>query len=129
MPARPVAPVAPDQRPIAVLVNGKAVKFDVAPVLDGSFVFVPLRGVFEKMKAQVSYNPVTHLVTARRGQTTVEVRVGDKLAHVNGETVFMLVPATSVGSRTLVPLRFVSEALGAEVEWSRTSRTVSIVAR
>lgn len=124
----PTAPVAPTigQAQIRVLVNGKPVRFDVPPMLGGGGVYVPLRGVFEEIGATVDFDRASGQVTARRGKTVVDLKVGSKLAHIDGETAFMLQPALYKGGRTLVPLRFVSQALGATVDWNPVRREVEI---
>jgi len=137
-PARPKAPKAPStpkaptipsgKGEITVRVDGTPIKFDVPPQMSGGTVFVPLRGVFEKMGARVDFNKATGVVKAWRKQTTVELKVGDRLSKVNGNTVFMLQPAFSKDGRTLVPLRFLGESLGAQVAWDPMHRIVQISA-
>lgn len=124
-PAMP-APPSIGGSTIRVIVNGTPVRFDVSPVVREGVVFVPLRGVFEEMGATVSFSKHSGQVTAERGSTVVELRVGHKMAQVNGETLFMFQPAIEMGGRTLVPLRFLSEALGANVEWNPVRREVEI---
>lgn len=124
-PQMPTLPVMPGGQ-IGVFVDGSAVKFDVPPQMLSGWVFVPLRGVFEKMGAKVAFDKSSGLVSADKGRTHVELRVGNKLAKVNDDTVFMVQPALAVQGRTLVPLRFLSEALGAEVDWNGGRRMVLI---
>lgn len=114
------------QAEIRVLVNGSEVRFDVPPMMGEGGVYVPLRGVFEKMGATVDYRQSTGQITAQRGETVVLLTVGSKLARIGGETAVMLQPAVASGGRTLVPLRFVSQALGAAVEWNPARREVEI---
>ena len=89
-------------------------------------VLVPLRGVFEKLGASVAYDGATKTILAIKGSTSVTLQIGASSAQVNGQTRALTLPAQSVNGTTLVPLRFVSEALGAEVKWSAASRTVVI---
>lgn len=111
---------------IAVVVNGSTVNFDVPPQMYSGFVFVPLRGVFEKMGAKVAYDKSSGVISADGQGRHVELRVGNKMARVDDETLFMLQPALSLHGRTLVPLRFLSEVLGASVEWDGGQRVVRI---
>ncbi len=127
IPALPTIGV-PGTAPIEVVVNGATVRFDVPPMMYDGGVYVPLRGVFEKIGARVDFQPSTGLVTATRGATTVELTVGNTLAKVNGQTTVMLTPAVEVHGRTLVPLRFLGEALGASVDWNPVTHEVSITA-
>lgn len=109
-----------------VVVDGQLMRFDQPPVVAGGRVLVPLRGVFEHLGATVLWNPATNVVTAQRGDTQVQLVIGGRQATVNGRVVLLDVPATIVGGRTLVPLRFVSEAMGAQVDWDNATRVVTI---
>jgi hypothetical protein len=109
-----------------VVVNGQLMVFDQPPVVAGGRMLVPLRGVFEHLGATVLWNPATNVVTAQRGDTQVQLVIGGRQASVNGRVVLLDVPATIVRGRTLVPLRFVSEAMGAYVDWDNATRVVTI---
>ncbi len=122
----PSARVAVGQPPVKVLVDGQFVAFDQPPIISGSRVLVPLRGVFEKMGAIVAWDGTTQTVIAVRGDTTVRLQIGQRIAYVNDQTLQLDVPAMLVNSRTLVPLRFISESLGAKVDWQDASRTVFV---
>lgn len=113
--------------PIHVIVNGAPVTFtDQQPTSVNNHVLVPLRGVLEAMGAHVQWNPANQAVTASRGATTVQLAVGSLDASVNGSPITMEVPAQMIGGRVMVPLRFVSEALGADVHWTDYSQTATI---
>ncbi|MBC7807595.1 MAG: copper amine oxidase N-terminal domain-containing protein [Akkermansiaceae bacterium] len=112
---------------INVTVDGDIVAFGAQkPVQQFGNVLVPLRGVFERLGATVAYDGGTKSILAVRGATTVQLKLGDAQAQVNGATRTLAVPAQAVNGTTLVPLRFVSEALGAAVKWQAASRTVII---
>ncbi|HEX8832955.1 MAG TPA: stalk domain-containing protein, partial [Abditibacteriaceae bacterium] len=123
------APVFAQSGGIAVLLNDAPINFGgVSPTQIGGRVLVPLRGVFEALGARVDYDPSTMTVFAVRGETQMQLRIGSTQASVNGQTRVLDIPAQTRLGRTLVPLRFVSEALGAEVRWNEGLRTVTIVA-
>jgi len=111
---------------VRVLVDGDEVAFDQPPIIMGSRVLVPLRGIFEKMGATVDWTASTRTVEAARGNTLVVLKIGSRIARVNDRPVTLDVPAMVVRSRTLVPLRFISESLGGRVEWREEARTVLI---
>jgi iron complex transport system substrate-binding protein len=113
-------------RNVTVVVNGETVGLDVPPVMRHGWIFVPLRGIFEKMGASVVFNRATRTVFARKGGQTVELKVGQEKARINGRNYLMIVPAIEISGRTLVPLRFVGEALGASVNWDSTTATVEV---
>jgi hypothetical protein len=56
----------------------------------------------------------------------VNMQIGNKTAYVNGLPVSLDVPPQIINGRTLVPIRFVSENLGAEVNWDGNTKTVTI---
>lgn len=113
--------------PIAVTVNGQPISFTGTPPaqVQGS-VLVPLRGVFEALRASVNYNPATRVINAQKGTTNVLLALGSTTATVNGQAQTLSQPAQTVGGTTLVPLRFVAQALGASVQWHEATSTVEI---
>ena len=112
---------------ISVTVDGEVVSFvGQSPIEQNGSVLVPLRGVFEKLGASVAYNGATKTILAVKGATSVSLQIGSTGASVNGVAKTLTSPAQAINGTTLVPLRFVSEALGAAVKWSGPSRTVII---
>jgi len=110
-----------------VTFNGHPVMFDVEPVNVNNRVFVPFRAIFEKMGADVQWDESTRTVTATRGNTTVQLVIGSTTARVNGQARTLDAAPFIQNGRTLVPLRFVSEAFGAEVEYDPATTAISIV--
>ncbi len=114
-------------KPINVVLNEKNVNFpDVEPVLVNNRVYVPLRGVLEKMGANVRWNAQNRTVLATQGSRQVRLPVGGP-ATVNGRRVALDAPAMLIGGRTMVPLRFMAEAFGAQVSWNEDERQVNIL--
>jgi hypothetical protein len=111
---------------IRVLINNREISFDQPPVVINDNVLVPMRGVFEELGADVKWKASTQTITARKDATEIIIQIGSTFASVNGKTQQLSSPATMIGGRTLVPLRFISEALGAQVQWQAASRTVMI---
>lgn len=112
---------------ILVLLNGQAISFqETQPVKERGVVLVPARGVFQAMGARVHYNPVTREITAKKGETTIEMGVGRANAWVNGEPVQLPRPVRVHNGAILIPTRFVSEAFGARVVWDPARNYVVI---
>lgn len=112
---------------ISVIVNGEAVAFSgVGPQEINGRVLVPLRAIMEKLGAYVGYDVATRTVTANKSGIDLMLRLGDQDATLNGRTVHLDVPAQEIRGNTMVPLRFVGEALGANVTWDAPSATVNI---
>ncbi len=117
---------AAGQGAIRVVVNGEELAFDVPPVEVGGRLLVPLRGVFERLGATVVWEPATQRITASTATRRVELVMGRREAAVDGRMVILDTPPMTIGGRTMVPLRFVSEAMGAYVQWQAAARTVLI---
>jgi hypothetical protein len=109
---------------VSVVVNGGTVTFDQPPIERAGRVFVPLRGVFERLGASVVY--ANGDINAQGNNRSVHLHIGSTQATVNGQSVYMDVAPFLVGARTLVPLRFVAQALGASVNWNASNNTVYI---
>src|SRR5688500_9689919 len=120
-----MVPVAYAQT-VRVFVDGDPVAFDQPPIITAGRVFVPLRGVFERLGAFVEWDQRTSTVMARQDSTQVVLRLGQAQAMVNGQPTTLDSPPMVVGGRTLVPLRFLGETLGARVSWDPSNYTVSI---
>jgi hypothetical protein len=115
------------QQPIRVTVDGQPVDFyGTRPMMSNGRVLVPLRGVFERMGANVDWHANNREIDATKASTQVQLHVGDRVAMVNGRTVTLDVAPRIVGGSTMVPLRFVSEALGANVAWRDADQLVAI---
>ncbi|MDI3481693.1 MAG: spore germination protein [Tepidanaerobacteraceae bacterium] len=111
---------------VKVMINGQLVNFDVQPVIEQGRTMVPFRGIGETLGAFVNWDQNTRTVTARKGDTTVILKVGSTTAYVNKNPVKLDAPPLIRNDRTLVPLRFFSEAFGASVLWQNATRTVVI---
>jgi len=115
---------AQNASPVTVTVNGQPIQFDQPPVERAGRVYVPLRGVFEHLGASVVYE--NGQINATRGSTTVQLNIGSTNAIVNGRQTALDSPPFLVGARTLVPLRFIAQSLGAIVNYNNSNQTVSI---
>lgn len=112
---------------IHVFVDSKAVNFGgVPPTTQNGRLLVPLRSVFEALGAIVDYNVETRTIDALRGSTRLKITLGSNTAFVNDQPVRLDTPAQTSLGRTLVPLRFVGEAFGAQVDWNPSDQTVVI---
>lgn len=112
---------------IRVVVDGHAVDFpDGRPYLTAGRVMVPVRFVSEALGGDVEWYGGAQVVEITRATHYAALKLGDKNAvYGASKTVLDAAPELTAG-RTYVPLRFVSEALGAQVDWDETSATVTI---
>jgi hypothetical protein len=114
---------------VKVVIDGSPVYLDSPPMIVGGRVLVPLRGVFERLGATVIWDPASQTIRAQRGPTAIALAIGASQATVNGQAEPLETPALLVGGRTMVPLRFISQALGANVGWDAASYTVQITSQ
>lgn len=110
----------------AVSVNGYDLPTDVAPVLRRGRTLVPVRAVAEALGAEVAWNAETRTVTLSRNGRSVSLTIDEPIARIDGAEVELDVPGTLIQGRTMVPLRFVGRALGAEVAWDAGTRTARV---
>lgn len=112
---------------IRVTVNGEDCDFDTAyPFVSNGHTLTPVRGVFEKIGARVDYNPETKQINAYRKDLEVVMKIGSKVALVNGEEMAVSMPPRIVSGSTMVPLRFLTEALGGTVSFNPKGNEINI---
>jgi len=107
-------------------VNDRPIVFDVAPIIGEGRNTGASQAHLRSPGAEVKWDASTRTVTGIKGSDKIILKIDSKEALVNGETKELDVPATIVNGRTLVPVRSISESLGAEVSWDDNSKTVII---
>ena len=112
---------------VAVTLNGKQLAFDTAPYIENGRVLVPMRGVLESLGYSVHWKEHTQTVVAMKNGMELSLPLNSKTITVNDKQVSIDVPAQLHGSRTFVPLRFLAEYSGADVQWDAASSTVVIL--
>ncbi len=135
-PCRPVAaafiaafiaassPVPAFAQQVTVTVNGQPLSLNPGPIERAGRVFVPLRGIFERLGASVVYSAGT--INATKESTTVSLHIGSTQATVNGQVQSLDVAPFIVGATTYVPLRFIAQSLGANVGYDNSTQVVAI---
>lgn len=111
---------------ITVKINGIPVAFDQPPIIENGRTLVPLRAIFEALGADVQWDGNTQTVTSTKGGTKISLQIGSTKMYVNGNAITLDVPAKVINSRTLVPVRAISEAFGCKVDWNGDTQTVII---
>ena len=109
-----------------VYVDGQQISFDTAPVIVEGTTLVPMRAIFEAIGATVDWNQDTKTATGTKDGSTVSVQIGNEYGYKGSEAIKLLQPAQLINSRTMVPLRFISESLGCDVQWEGTPKTITI---
>lgn len=87
---------------------------------------VPFRAVGEALGAGVDWDGTNRTVTLTQADTVIRLKIGDPAALVNDKAVFLDAPAVIVNGRTLAPMRFIGESLGADVRWDGAQRVITV---
>ena len=113
--------------PISLYVNKQFIQTTIMdPIQLDNRVLVPAREVFEAMGAKVDWNSTLKRVTVEYNQKKIVLIVNNNEAIINGETVLMDVPGKIINDKIMIPIRFVSEAIGMKVDWDSENRAVWI---
>ncbi|KJS16349.1 MAG: copper amine oxidase [Peptococcaceae bacterium BRH_c4b] len=111
---------------ISVLVDGLPIVFDVKPVIQNGRTMVPFRALAEALNVRVAWNGTNQTVSAEKEKTSVRLQIGNKNAYCNGTAVLLDMPPVLLTGRTLIPLRFFSEAFDCQVEWIEATKSIRI---
>ncbi len=118
---------APVKNEITVVFDGDKLEFDSDPVIINGRTMVPMRKIFEELGATVGWEETTQRVEAVFDDGThILLYIDNPIAYKNGEAKILETPPFIKDSRTFVPLRFVSEGSGADVDWDGDTYTVTI---
>lgn len=116
-----------DSDDIKVILNTRLLKFDVNPaIVPPGRTMVPFRKIFEELNATVEWDSEKRTVKAVKGTTEIILTIDSKEALVNNTPHQLDTAPIIINSRTLVPLRFISESLGTNVDWDKDTQTVII---
>ena len=111
---------------IRVIIDNRYMNFDEDPIIEDGRTIVPVRSIFESINASVMWFEDTQTVLINSSDTEILLQIDNKNAYVNKTRVELEVPARIINGRTFVPIRFISESIGAYVGWDGNTRTVII---
>ncbi|MBS1715807.1 MAG: copper amine oxidase N-terminal domain-containing protein [Armatimonadetes bacterium] len=121
-----VSSVCANAQMIHVFFDGKEEDLREPAILRNGRTLLGLRETFDRLGAVVYYDSSTKEITAWRAERTVQIQIGRAQATIDGKTLTMDQPPIIEGRTTYVPLRFLSEALGAEVKYVGSSNSAYI---
>lgn len=123
------APV-PMQKPVSVTLNGESVAFTNGVITRNGQNFIPLRSLFSKMGATIGYSmdKVATITGTAEGKSplSIAINTASGATTVNGKSITLLTPPFVVNGTVYLPLRFISEQLGATVEWLPQESRIAI---
>lgn len=111
---------------ISVFIDGLSVPFDVKPTIQGGRTLVPFRALSEALSVKVTWEDSTQTIRAEDNQRSISLQISNKLAYRDGNPVSLDTPPIIINGRTLVPLRFFSEAFGCQVAWDESTGSIKI---
>lgn len=114
---------------IKVRLNNVPIMFDVPPKVLQGRTLVPARAIFEALGADVTWNSGTKTITVNKNNTTITLEIDSNTADVNGEKVILDGPATIIGGRTMVPLRFIGESLSCQINWNPQLQVIDVTTK
>jgi hypothetical protein len=114
-----------------IIINGVQSKVDAVPEIKLGRTFMPIRSIIEAVGGTIGWNAKTRTVTIVLGKKTIVLTIGSRYAMVNGKRVLIdtnpaVMPYIQAG-RTMLPVRFISEQLGAFVAWNAELQQVTLV--
>jgi N-acetylmuramoyl-L-alanine amidase len=112
--------------PTYLKVNGESVNTDVPPLIFNDRSVVPARAVFEKLGAQVQWISEKQTVEISLDDTSIVLKMDDKIAIINDISYEMEIPSKNINSRIMIPVRFVGETLGMKVDWLPLTRVITL---
>lgn len=113
---------------INVSLNGNLVNFpNQKPVVVDNRTLIPLRGVFDNMGYAINWNGSTKTVTLTKGSNAIVITIGASVYFLNGSSQSLDVPAQIINGSTMLPLRAIADATGAEVLWDAQTKIATII--
>ncbi len=111
---------------IRVNIDGQQLLFDTNPQIVNGRTLVPMGTIFSTLGLTINWDETTRTATGISDDMTISFTIGSDQALVNGQAQTLEVPASIINERTMIPLRFLSEALGYKVVWVGDSNLILI---
>ncbi|OXM82535.1 N-acetylmuramoyl-L-alanine amidase family protein [Paenibacillus rigui] len=109
---------------VPLFFNGKQLNPEVAPRIIKDVTMVPVRIIAESLGSKVEWNQAAHKVTITKADTRIEMTIDQPSASVNGVKNTLDAAPVLIDGNTLLPVRFIAETMGIEVNWNDVSRAV-----
>ncbi|MGL4343611.1 MAG: copper amine oxidase N-terminal domain-containing protein [Cellulosilyticaceae bacterium] len=118
---------------ISVEIDGRPLNTTQKPVTREGVTLVPMRAIFEALGMEIEWNEKEQNIAAIKGNQTIVLTLYGYQAFLidadeyRVERATLTYPAVSINNTTYVPLRFVGEALGADVKWDPQLQQITII--
>lgn len=112
---------------IPINIDGKRLHSEDTPVIKSGRTLIPVRALCEALNAEVSWDDKSKTAVIVKGNKNISLKIGQKVILVNNDKKNIDVPAIIVNGRTMLPVRTISEILGAKVTWDETAKKIDVV--
>jgi len=109
------------------MINADTVSLDAPPIIKNGRTMVPVRFISEALGAELEWDSIFQIIDIVLGDDTIRLQIGKNFTSVNSKRIEIDTAPIIDHGRTMVPVRFISEALGAEVVWDAATKTVTII--
>jgi hypothetical protein len=114
---------------VSIYLDGLRLKTEPAPILYNGRTMVPFRAVAEALGLQVQWDAETESVLAGTTELDIKMQVGNRLATAQGKNITLDAEPILYENRVMIPLRFISESVGANVGWDQVAKRVTITSQ
>jgi uncharacterized secreted protein with C-terminal beta-propeller domain len=119
--------MASSEEAVTIMLDGKKVEFtDAQPIHTGSRVLVPVRGFFERIGVTVDWNSSDKVVIVKDDKQEIMLEAGNTAVLNNGAVHYLDCSVNIRDNRAYIPLRYVSESFGYNVQWNSKTKSVQI---
>lgn len=115
-----------NKKEIEIKSDIEKIKLSEEPVVYEGTTMLPFRSFLDALGAKVVFDEATNLITGEKDGTKITMRLGDKNIDINGEKRTSAVAPMIIDGKTYIPARFVSDALGADLDWNATNKVATI---
>ena len=113
--------------PAVLVVDGERVISEVPPVTHAHEAFIPLRAVSDSLGAQTNYDPKSGMIEVVHGDDTLHMRIGEKLATLNGNRMTLQHAPFELRGRTMVSLSVIARAFGSKVRFDMAHGEIDVI--
>ena len=117
----------PVARPIAIVINGDALSLNPPPRFERNVLFVPVRRTIEALG--LPFERTGNRISTQIGSKTVTLTIGSRIAQIDASQLMLEAPPLEIQDVLYVSLRFFTDVLGAQANYERRTKTVTIVAQ
>ena len=112
--------------PATMSVDGQRIVADVAPVTTANAAYLPIRAISEATGGTASFDEASRTIVVRRGGNTLRLRLGERVARLNGKRILLSHAPFTVRGRAMVPSAVISDAFGSSVRYDARQAKVDV---